>query len=321
MPALASLIAAVIPMTAYLIIIWRMDRYEREPFGQVFIHFLWGAVGAIIFALIGSGIMSGFFSIFIEQPDSLNLTSTVVIAPFVEEITKGILLFATVNTKKFDNVTDGLVYGGAIGLGFGMTENALYFFAYGTNLASWIFLVLIRTIFSAVMHGVSTGTLGAFLASAKFSNSKIKTRLLPYLGLLTAMLLHFLWNFSVSFSNTYIFGILFMLIMIILFFYLFKKSLRKEEKIIREELTEEAEHRIIPVEHIEYLSSNRRNDKTWIDKSIRKEYIQAAVKLAFRKAQFKATFGKRKSFYEKEIDIYREKVIDLLNRKPAVEAI
>ena len=48
---------SVIPMLFYLVIIWWMDRYEREPFWLVSLNFLWGATGAIIFGIIGSIIM------------------------------------------------------------------------------------------------------------------------------------------------------------------------------------------------------------------------------------------------------------------------
>jgi len=51
----------------------------------------------------------------------------VLVAPLVEETTKGIYLFKTAKGFEIDNITDGLVYGGAIGLGFGMTENFFYF--------------------------------------------------------------------------------------------------------------------------------------------------------------------------------------------------
>ena len=50
---------SVVPMVIYLIIIWWMDRYEREPFWLVSLNFVWGATGAIIFGIIGSIIISG----------------------------------------------------------------------------------------------------------------------------------------------------------------------------------------------------------------------------------------------------------------------
>ncbi len=165
---ISSILAAIIPMVAYLIIIWRFDRYDREPFKLVLTCYFWGAVGAIIFSLIGSFIFSGLLSFFTSSEQQLDHLGTIVVAPVVEEITKGIFLFVIVANRKFDNLTDGIVYGGAIGLGFGMTENFLYFISYGTTLSDWIAIVIIRTLFSAVMHCVATAIFGAFLGNAKF---------------------------------------------------------------------------------------------------------------------------------------------------------
>ena len=97
----------------------------------------------------------------------LSRFGAIVVAPIVEEITKGLFLLITITNKKFDNITDGIVYGGAIGLGFGMTENFLYFVSYGESISNWIMLVIVRSLFSAVMHCVSTATLGRFSWSSK----------------------------------------------------------------------------------------------------------------------------------------------------------
>ena len=188
---LASLIAAVIPMTTYLLIIWRMDSYEREPLKMVLLHFFWGAIGAVFFGVILSIILSKQINSLVSDSAQLSFLQTILIAPFVEEITKGFLLLFTVMSVKFDNLTDGLVYGGAIGLGFGMTENFLYFIAYADTLTSWIGIVIIRSGFSAVMHCIATASFGAMLGVAKFSRGSKKI-LLPLAGLIVAMFILFL---------------------------------------------------------------------------------------------------------------------------------
>jgi len=90
---LSSAFAAIIPMATYLILIWRFDRYDREPIKLVLTCYFWGAVGAIIFSLIGSFIFSGLLSFFASSGQQLNHLGTIVVAPVVEEITKGIFLF------------------------------------------------------------------------------------------------------------------------------------------------------------------------------------------------------------------------------------
>ena len=303
----ASLIASVIPMSAYLFLIWKMDRYEPEPLKFVLYHFIWGAFGAVLLSVIGSKLLSIPLELMIIETTKLSFLQTILIAPFVEELTKGAFLFRTVNDKRFDNLTDGLVYGGAIGLGFGMTENFLYFIAYGTTLESWISIVIIRSGFSAVMHCMAIASFGAMLAISKFSTG-IKKRLLPYFGLGIAMFIHFIWNFSVSFSNTYLLGLLFILIILSTFIIVFSYSLNNERKIISSELVDE-----VPPKHILILSSKLRDKKGWIAEPIRKKYIKNATKLAFRKMQSIHFTKKKKEYYDREIEILRKNIKELLN--------
>lgn len=300
-----SLAAAVIPMLTYLLLLWKMDKYEPEPISYVLKHFLWGAFGAIFFALIGSEILVTNLEFVTTATPFLQ---AVLIAPVVEELTKGSYLFNTIKSKKFDNLTDGLVYGGAIGLGFGMTENFLYFISYGDTYSQWIFLVIIRTSFSAVMHCIATATVGAFLGIAKFSIKKHKAYLYP-LGFIIAIFLHFAWNFSVSFESTYSYGLIFMLVVIMVFIKLFRYSLRLEEKIILEELLTEN----LPADHAKILSSKLRGLKGWVDESIRLKYINASTKLAFRKVEERNAEEDRKLFYQNEISFYRNEINNLIN--------
>lgn len=314
---ISSALAAVIPMFIYLTIIWRFDRYDREPFSLLFKNYLWGALGAITLAIIASGIMSGFFSFFIHSKTVLHRTETIFIAPFVEEITKGIFLFITVRNIKFDNMTDGIVYGGAIGLGFGMTENFLYFIAYGSTISEWVSIVIIRTLFSGVMHCVSTATFGAFLGYAKFKDGGTKA-FLTFIGLCIAMFIHFAWNFSVSFESTQLLGFLFMIVTVAIFIIVYNISIMSERKIIYNELKDEANRGLIPVNHLSILNSNYRNTTGWIDESIRKLYVRAATTLAFRKVQLREAKGKSKNYYEKDVEYYRDFISNLLSKQKQV---
>ncbi len=308
----ASAFAAIIPMMSYLFIIWWVDRYDREPFRHVLKNYLWGALGAIIFAIVWSSIISAFVSVFVNDEVYLGKIETIFVAPFVEEITKGAFLFFTIRNKKFDNITDGFVYGGAIGLGFGMTENFLYFITYGDTLVNWITIVIIRTLFSAVMHCVATATFGAFLAYGKFKKPSLKI-FFTLSGLFIAMFIHLAWNFSVSFEQTTLIGFLFMLFTIIIFISVFAVSILSERKIIYIELLGEVETGLIPLEHLHILNSAKRNRFGWVDESIRKLYINAATTLAFRKMQLKNAAGFSKVYYEQDVSYYRNFIQNLLS--------
>lgn len=308
MPMLASLLAAVLPMSLYLILIWRMDKYEREPLIFVVVHFIWGAIGAVILGTIGSL----FLTLINGSSQNSTLIQTIFYAPFSEEISKGIFLLYSVNSKKFDNITDGLVYGSAIGLGFGMTENFIYFVSYGDSIQSWFQIVIIRSLFSAVMHAISTGTFGAFLATAKFS-STLGKKLLPFIGIIVSMIIHLMWNSLVSFEVTYFYGFIYMIFLILFFIFIFRLSLRNEKTIIENELFEESVNGVIPESHLDVLGSHLRYSRGWISDDVRKMYARAAVRLAFSKNQFRKSKDSNKNYYSLEIERNREIIRSILS--------
>lgn len=310
MSFISSFLAALIPMFIYLIFIWRLDKYEREPFGKVLKHFFWGAIGAVFFGILLSTIMNSTFDIFINDSASLIFISTVIIAPFAEEIVKGVFLLRTFRKDYFDNLTDGLVYGGAIGLGFGMTENLLYFTTYDDTLAQWISIVITRSIFSAVMHAIATATVGAFLAKAKFSLSRFKF-LYPIVGISLAMFFHAIWNFSLSFEFTYYLGILFMIFLIFSFLFIFLSSTSNEKKMIESELSDETilwEMKNGDSRNSSLISGLNKNIE---NRSLRRSYLGFATKLAFRKFQARNSTGLMQEKYLADITIFRDKISEL----------
>lgn len=312
MNVLSSAFAAVMPIAFYLVVIWLLDKYDREPFRLMIVNFLWGAIGSVIFAFIGSMMLENELLLSFKFYQHPELIGPLVVAPLVEESTKGIFLFITITRKEFDNITDGLVYGGAIGLGFGMTENFFYFLSYGTTVESWVTLVITRSMFSAVMHCISTGTFGAFIAMAKFGRG-FQRLLYPAYGFILAVLIHFTWNFTVKESLTILLGVLFIVFASLVFLTVFLYSIHNEKRIILRELSEGSDSQLIPKEHIEILVTHKRHMKGWIDESIRKAYIRNLITLAFRKMQFKQASGSEQQYYAIEIENCRNNIKALLS--------
>jgi len=312
---------SVIPMIFYLVLIWLMDRYDREPFWLLSLNFLWGATGAIIFGIIGSMIMdvgiSQFIYQFANESDAVELhtiAGTVVVAPMVEESTKGIFLLLTALSRNFDGPVDGAVYGGAVGLGFGMTENFLYFLSFPKSYESLLFLIVIRTLFSAILHCCTQATFGAAIGFAKFRGAGVKLIFIP-LGLVTAMFMHFTWNLTVSFESTALIGFLFMILTVIIIFTIFQFGVYNEGRIILRELSEETNYGIIPKEHLKYIPyTTRRYKRGWLlGKINQRDYIKTATKLALRKNQYRKirSIGLKNS-YLREIDNLRNKITNML---------
>ena len=125
---LLSLVVAFIPALGYTLLVWWLDRYEREPFRLLVVAFFWGAVPAIALAILLEYRLGDPFAA-LEPVLLREFGMDSLVVPVIEELTKGLallLLFLLVRNE-FDNVLDGIVYGAVIGFGFAMTENALYF--------------------------------------------------------------------------------------------------------------------------------------------------------------------------------------------------
>jgi RsiW-degrading membrane proteinase PrsW (M82 family) len=319
MMALLSLIAAVFPMVGFVIVVWWMDRYDREPVSLIGLNFLWGAFGAVALAIIGSILLIAGIANLIKGKEEIELLSTVAVAPVVEESAKGLFLLVTATSRRFDNVTDGAVYGASIGFGFGMTENFLYFLSFPLAEA-WIILVIIRTFFSAVMHAMATGVLGAFVGFAKFRPRR-QQLFLWWFGWLIAVGFHVVWNSSVSFEGGFGYGVLFIIVGICILLALFQISLLYEHRVLLRELGEESLIDIIPVDHVTILSSFRRRKRGgWCPPGVnRKAYIRLATELAFRKHQSRICQPSKRELYLDDVGKLRERIL-MLRRAPLLDA-
>jgi RsiW-degrading membrane proteinase PrsW (M82 family) len=307
MLALSSLIFAVVPIALYLWGVWAMDRYDREPLGLLLANFAWGAFGAIVLAIVFSILGSMLFGTD-EQQDAI------YVAPVVEEIIKGVFLLWTVRRRAFDNTTDGIVYGMAIGLGFGMTENFLYFLNAGT-VGEWVLLVVVRTLFSAVMHAMATGIIGAVVGATKFDFRSFRWPL-RLGGLVLAMFMHYYWNLSVTQGSALstALGMMFIVLSLVVIVVVLQVALLSENRLILRELTEESEDGVIPTVHLAYLPySSKRRIVGWLPPTIdKRHYVQLATRLAFRKAQLRSCDDRERDDYAAEVAELRGEIVALL---------
>jgi protease PrsW len=177
-----------------------LDVYEREPIGLVAIMFLWGAIGAAILASAGNSLLEGELARDIDR-----VYGPAISAPVIEELAKGLALVVALFASRwayrrfglfeFDGLTDGIVYGAAIGIGFAFTEDLFYFFreARLSGVGDALDVFVDRRDFfgpATLRHGIWTATFGAGLGLATTSRRWIGKIGWPLLGLLLAMLMH-----------------------------------------------------------------------------------------------------------------------------------
>ena len=314
MQSVVSLVFAVVPMMLYLWVIWMMDRYDREPIGLLALNFLWGAVGAYLTGLLVSVALTSAWAL----PKQ---TQVLLLAPIVEEVTKGVFLLWTARNKNFDNITDGVVYGMAIGLGFGMTENFVYFFQAETA-EKWVQRVMIRTLFTALMHAMATGTFGVGIGLSKYRFRRLRVPI-SLLSMAVAILLHRSWNLLYNpDEGTEGIAMVMMGLSLAIILLVMQVSLYTENQIILRELLAEARSGLLPQVHLNYLPySSKRKILGWLSPAIdRKRYVSLATRLAFRKFQSRYARGAEQDQLAEEIASLRSDIRLILSTDAASPA-
>ncbi|MFZ4515442.1 MAG: PrsW family intramembrane metalloprotease, partial [Acidimicrobiia bacterium] len=134
---LIVVVVALVPALFYVLFIRLLDLFEKEPLWLVSIAFLWGAIPAVVIALIGELAGSLAYSTLVSaDPNNVDAVSAAVLAPVIEELAKGAflaLLFVAFR-RQIDSPLDGLVIGATVGFGFAASENVVYLLgAYSTD--------------------------------------------------------------------------------------------------------------------------------------------------------------------------------------------
>lgn len=299
----ASLIItyAVVQTVVLLLLVRFLDLYEREPISALALMALWGAIGATTLSAFGNVAASQLLSPRIDL-----VFGPAIHAPIVEELSKGAALIAFVilsvkaqgrfGIPRFEGVTDGIVYGAAVGLGFAFTEDILYLLQGASDGGLRFGLVdyLSRRDFfglSMLHHAIYSGAFGLGLGLATWMRGRRMRFFLPIAGMSLAMLLHAMNNGmvrlvlvqkygfdatadyvsglrTVDMQNTAItvsgFMRFFDFVLVGIFILLVQLWLRYQRRVIRAELAEEAESGLISRTELELMPSYwRRSQWYW----------------------------------------------------------
>jgi RsiW-degrading membrane proteinase PrsW (M82 family) len=199
-----STVLAIVPLS----LLWFLDRRERESPLLFASAFLWGGCIATGLALPFNTAFLHFADVWVREhpqlgqvlgPDAALLLAAPISAPIVEEISKalGVALIFWLLRAEFDNMRDGIVYGGLVGLGFNWFEAALYVgqgyaeygvAPYGAELGARYAL------FGFGGHALFTALFGAFLGLGLQTRHIWLRYLAPPTGLVLAIAAHMLNN-------------------------------------------------------------------------------------------------------------------------------
>ena len=307
--AILTILASVAPAVLYSLVVWWLDRYEKEPWGLLAATFVWGAIPAIVLSLMAECVLGiPFAGLFGEV--AAQLISGSIVAPIVEETAKAVAIAMVfiVFRREIDGVLDGIVYGALVGFGFAMTENALYFLGalMEGDVGNWLIVVFTRTVIFGLNHGLFSGIVGMGFGYAAMTRSRWKRWAAPVVALAVAISVHAVHNLSVSlaaemcwpvlisFANDWG-GVIILLIMVLL-------SWDREKARITQELSDEVSAGTLSQDDYETaVLYGRRVAAQWRAlylhglREARKvrRYHQVATELAFAKRRLRDAPGDR----------------------------
>ncbi|MDQ7028480.1 MAG: PrsW family intramembrane metalloprotease [Ardenticatenia bacterium] len=173
---LLTILAAAVPSLLYTSIAWWLDRYEKEPWWVLVLTFFWGAVPAIVLALVVEVAFDIPLRLFLV-PSQAEFFASIVVAPVVEELFKAVplVLIFWLYRQEFDGIMDGLLYGALVGFGFAMTENIFYFLSalVEEGVGSFLFLVFLRAIVFGLNHALFSSAFGFGLGLARYARTDL----------------------------------------------------------------------------------------------------------------------------------------------------
>ncbi len=200
--ALAGVLA-FLPLVVVLLGIRWIDKWEPEPRPTLLAAFLWGAGVSTFVSLVFNTTFAVIAAESSLSPFGQLVLSTAVVAPVVEETMKGlgVLGIFLLRRRSFDGPVDGIVYAATVAAGFAFVENVLYLAQSPEALAA---VFIGRAVMSPFAHAVFTAMTGIMLGLASRQHQRGAWLWLFPVGLLLAIMLHALWNFS-TLSGSYLF--------------------------------------------------------------------------------------------------------------------
>ncbi len=188
------LFTAVLPIIIIAIVIYKVDRYDKEPIKLLVLTMFLGALSVIpsfiaerilgIFA--GGGIIGTAYSAFIG-------------VALVEEFFKWIVVILVIYKRpEFDEPIDGIVYCVFASLGFAAIENIGYVF---THYAASPNIALYRGLLSVPAHALFGVSMGYFLSLSKYAQNPAASKRFYWRSLWIPVLFHGIYDFILFIGN------------------------------------------------------------------------------------------------------------------------
>lgn len=166
----AGVFLALVPAFIWMAFFYLQDRAEPEPKGFVFGVFV---LGGLLAAAVGIPLVDDLFRVshWLYTDSLTTLIGSILVIGFTQEFLKyAAVRFTIYHSDEFDEVTDGIVYATAAGLGYATVLNIQFVVSNGgVDLGAGV----IRMAVVALAQASFAGIVGYFLGRAKFESEPI----------------------------------------------------------------------------------------------------------------------------------------------------
>ncbi len=264
MEFLLALVLSFVPAFGCAAFVYWLDRYEKEPKLLLGLVFAWGAVVAVMGAVIAQLALGGAVTAISGSERAADVAGSTLFAPLTEESLKGLAVLAVflLLRREFDSLLDGFVYAAIVALGFGATENVLYLYgaAEEGGISGMLGLFGLRIVMGIWDHPFYTSFIGLGLAFSRLSRQALVVWTAPVFGWLLACFFHGLHNTLAVVSESSPFFLLTMFVidwagwffLAVLVFVL----IRQEGHLLARELGDEVRCGLMSAEHYQIAISS-----------------------------------------------------------------
>lgn len=226
---------AVMPSIIIGLLIYKADKKESEPKGELFKASLMGVLAVIVTLVISY--VTGIIGVDLNELSPLGIVVyTFIDIALVEEFSKWICTYVFIkNNKNFNYLFDGIVYAVFVSLGFATIENILYTFSGG------VLTGIIRAITTVPSHAFYAIFMGYYLSrakEAKIRGTNDKNKYYFY-SLIIPTILHGIFDSLLLLQNA-ILLLVFLLFVILLYTISIKKvkKLSLDERLFEEDIND-----------------------------------------------------------------------------------
>lgn len=294
-----SVALAFVPAFLGAVLLYWLDRFEKEPKRLLGVVFVWGALFATFVAVVAQLVLHVVTLGVTRSEPIAELLGATLFAPVTEELLKGtaVLFVFLVYRSEFDSVLDGIVYAGTVALGFAATEDVIYLYSgYRANGGEGLLvLFILRVAFGLWDHPFYTAFFGMGLALSRLARRGAVRVVAPLAGLLLAVIAHSLHNgLSMAFEGRLL-GLALLLDWVgwLLLALVIAFAARSEGRLIGRELAEECEAGLIDAPHCKTAASSSLRLWAFLRSIGRRRaratrrFYQACAELAHKKNQLR----------------------------------